>query len=161
MFQLTIQTIEKFKQVLLQLPEGCYTKSCESLSKATIGQHSRHIIELYLCLLQGYELGEVSYDKRKRDRKIENELDYAIEQLQYIQNELDKSDKNLTVIYDLDGTDVPFASNYLREVMYNLEHTIHHEALIKVAICQFTDILLPNSFGVAPSTIKHREECAQ
>ncbi|MEM9648432.1 MAG: hypothetical protein AAF969_08120, partial [Bacteroidota bacterium] len=48
-----------------------------------------------------------------------------------------------------------------REVMYNLEHTIHHHALIKVGIQFFTDIPLPESFGVAPSTLQHRQACAQ
>jgi hypothetical protein len=52
-------------------------------------------------------------------------------------------------------------SNYYREVMYNLEHTIHHHALIKVGIEHFTSLQLPESFGVAPSTMQYRETCAQ
>ncbi len=161
MFNSTIQTLEQFKGLLLQLPEDCYNKPCSPLSEATIGKHTRHIIEVYLCLLEGYEKGEVSYDKRKRDRHLENRVVYAIEKLQYIQSEIERPNKNLKVIYELDREDVPLVSNYRREVMYNLEHTIHHEALIKVAICHFTDLQIPTTFGVAPSTIKYWDQCAQ
>jgi hypothetical protein len=45
--------------------------------------------------------------------------------------------------------------------MYNLEHLIHHEALIKVAITSMTEVAIPESFGVAPSTLQYRKECAQ
>ena len=63
--------------------------------------------------------------------------------------------------YELDGTLNQLDSNYYREVMYNLEHAIHHHALIKVAIIHFTDLDLPDSFGVAPSTMEYRKACAQ
>lgn len=157
----SFQTIEQFKTVLLELPDHCYTKCCESLSGATIGEHTRHIIELYQCLLKGYEKSEVSYDKRQRNRRIEKEVRYAIEQLENIQESLDQPNKEITVTYNLAGNETRLDSNYLREVMYNLEHTIHHLALIKVAITQFSDLVLPDSFGVAPSTMQYRNQCAQ
>ncbi|MEK6155377.1 DinB family protein [Flavobacteriaceae bacterium 3-367] len=161
MFKSSIQTIEQFKEILSQLPEDCYTRPCQMLSEASIGQHTRHIIELYQCLLQGYDCAEVSYDKRKRDRRIEQELTFALDQLQEIQDSLERPDKVLRVNYDLDNSEVALTSNYFREVMYNLEHTIHHQALIKVGIRQFTDMPLPESFGVAPSTMQFRTQCAQ
>lgn len=161
MFKSSIQTIEQFKEVLSLLPDDCYTKPCQMLSDATIGQHTRHIIELYQCLLQGYDCNEVSYDKRKRNKRIEQELHFALDQLQDIQDNLEKPDRKLQVNYDLNESEVSLDSNYFREVMYNLEHTIHHQALIKVGIRQFTDIILPESFGVAPSTLQYKSQCAQ
>lgn len=45
-----------------------------------------------------------------------------------------------------------------RELMYNIEHTIHHLALIKVGLkLVYPDLDLPNHFGVAPSTIKFQQ----
>ena len=68
----------------------------------------------------------------------------------------------LEALYNDDSNELTrFHTNYYREVAYNLEHTIHHMALIKVGICEFTDILVPEGFGVAASTIKYRKECAQ
>ncbi|MEB8347476.1 DinB family protein [Flavobacteriaceae bacterium KMM 6898] len=161
MFKSSQNTLEQFKEVLLQLPENCYAKPCETLSQATIGQHTRHIIELYQCLLNGYDLNKVSYDKRQRDKRIETDVSFAIYHLEHIQHLLEKPDKRLIMVYELDGNEEEMESNYFREVMYNLEHTIHHQALIKVGINQLTEILLPASFGVAPSTIQYRNQCVQ
>ncbi|WP_411032213.1 DinB family protein [Spongiimicrobium sp. 3-5] len=161
MIKASIQTIEEFKEVLLQLPDECYAKPCETLSNSSIGQHTRHIIELYQCLLQGYHLNEISYDRRKRDKRIEQDLFFAIQQLQEIQNSLERPDRDLQVSYDLHDSEVSLKSNYFREVMYNLEHTIHHQALIKVGIGQFTTMSLPESFGVAPSTLQYRNQCVR
>jgi hypothetical protein len=53
------------------------------------------------------------------------------------------------------------STNYYREVIYNLEHTIHHMALIRVGINELGNIDLPKDFGVAPSTIKYKQLCVQ
>lgn len=160
-FDASIDTLEQFKLILDQLPEDCYAVPCEVLSNATIGQHTRHVIELYLCLLHGYECAEISYDKRERNQKIENEISFAIAQLQYIQDGLEKPNKEVRMGYELNGEENFLPSNYYREVMYNLEHAIHHHALIKIGIQHFTEIKLPESFGVAPSTMQYRKVCAQ
>lgn len=52
-------------------------------------------------------------------------------------------------------------TNYFREVLYNLEHCIHHQALIKVALLNFNYIQISETFGIAPSTIEFRKICAQ
>ena len=161
MFKSSIQTIEEFKEVLLELPEDCYKKPCGILSNATIGQHTRHIIELYQCLVNNYDSGKVFYDRRQRDTRIEQEVSFAIDQLIEIQHALERPDKEITVYYDLNENVESIPSNYYREVMYNLEHCIHHQALIKVGISTLTNFSVPESFGVAASTIKHRKQCVQ
>ena len=160
-FESSIDTLEQFKQILQELPSDCYAAPCEVLSNASIGQHTRHVIELYLCLLNGYGCSEVSYDKRERDKRIENDATFAIGQLQYIQDELERPNKEVQMGYELQGEENFLPSNYYREVMYNLEHAIHHHALIKIGIQYFTPMELPESFGVAPSTMQYRKECAQ
>ncbi|WP_435624890.1 DinB family protein [Flagellimonas sp.] len=161
MFNSSLNTLEQFKHILHQLPEGCYNSPCVTLSNSTIGQHTRHVIELYLCLIHGYEKADVSYDRRERNPRIENEVPFAIEQLEFIQEKLEKPNRDLKVTYELAGEENTLDSNYYREVMYNLEHAIHHHALIKVGIQHFTQLDLPESFGVAPSTMEYRKACAQ
>ena len=161
MFKSSLDTLEQFKQVLLELPKDCYSKPCSILSNASIGQHTRHIIELYLCLIKGYELSDVSYDRRERNLKIEKDLTFALEQLTYIQTNLEKENKSIKICYELAGEENTLDSNYFREVVYNLEHTIHHQALIKVGIKHFSAQDIPETFGVAPSTIQYRKTCAQ
>ena len=161
MFKSSIQTIEQFKDILSQLSPEYYVMPCNALSDATIGQHTRHVIELYQCILNGYDAAVISYDKRKRDTRIQEDVNFAITQLNTIQSELEKPNKEVQVYYDLEDKEVGLQSNYFREVMYNLEHSIHHHALIKVGIKTLTTMELPDCFGVAPSTIQFRKVCAQ
>ena len=161
MFLTSIQTIEQFKEVLIQLPKRSYTQPCDILSNATIGQHTRHVIELYQCLLANYGIAKICYDKRERNTQIEEDVTYAVAQLTQIQQALEKPDKELIISYDLGENEVFLQSNFLRELMYNLEHMIHHQALIRVGVNRLTDVTLPDSFGVAPSTIQFRKQCVQ
>ncbi len=161
MIQTNQQTLNEYIEILMLLEDNVYTTPCGLLTNATIGQHTRHIIELYQCLLNGYQNAEVAYDKRKRDIRIERSKLFAIAQIQDILHQLDRPNKELTIEYELNGVAVRLVSNYYREVMYNLEHTIHHQALIKVAINQLSYLILPASFGVAPSTIQFRKLCTE
>ncbi|MDX1476670.1 MAG: hypothetical protein R3301_03155 [Saprospiraceae bacterium] len=54
-------------------------------------------------------------------------------------------------------------SSLERELIYNIEHTIHHLAIIKIGLAIIApDIPLPAHFGVAPSTVKYKQGiCAQ
>ncbi len=160
MIQTNQQTLNEFIDILMLLENNVYTTPCDLLTNATIGEHTRHIIELYQCLLNGYPNAEVSYDKRKRDVKIERNKLFAISQIDNIVQLLDRPNKELTIEYEFNGVVARLASNYYREVMYNLEHTIHHQALIKVAVNQLSQLILPPSFGVAPSTLQFRKQCA-
>jgi hypothetical protein len=152
------------EQVILQVTDDQYSKPCSTLFKNTIGQHVRHIIELYQCLEQGYDEAVVNYEKRKRDTRIENDKSFAQSLLHEIFRQLDRPDKALTLeacYDDLSTSPIKIDTNYFREVAYNLEHTIHHMALIRVGVSEVTNLQLPDTFGVASSTVKYRKECAQ
>ena len=148
--------------VLMQLPKlNSYAAPCNALSNATIGQHTRHIIELYQCLLAGYVTGEVNYDNRKRDTALENEVSAAVDAVKEIQVNLEQPDKAVKIFCNDHDQAVSIESNYYREVLYNLEHCIHHQALIKVALLSLKDVQVAEDFGVASSTLQYRQQCAQ
>jgi len=149
---------------LTQLSGQEYIRPCKTLSDHTIGQHVRHIIELFQCLEQGYENGTVNYEKRKRDHQVESDKDLAAGLLQSIHRNLARADRALMLeaAYDEHSSQsVKISTNYYREVAYNLEHTIHHMALIRIGIQEVAAIDLPENFGVASSTVKHKQQCAQ
>ncbi len=156
-----------FLQLLLsldQLERHQYDYPCKNLSGNTIGQHVRHIIEMYQCLESGYFNGEVDYEKRKRDRKIETDKYFASELLQEIHGQLSKENKTLSLLTyydDMSAKPEKISTNYYREIAYNLEHTIHHMALIRVGLRELGDIPVDDSYGVASSTLKYRKQCAQ
>ena len=149
---------------LEQLTDEQYSQPSKILFKASIGQHVRHVIELFICLDQGYESGTVNYEKRKRDHRIETDRLLAIQLLQMIANNLDKADKELLLEASYDeqsDNTATVTTNYYREIIYNLEHTVHHMALIRVGVKEVSEVDLPESFGVASSTVKYRKACAQ
>jgi len=149
---------------LSQLSPPQYSQPCSTLFNNTIGQHLRHIIELFQCLENGYESGVVNYEKRKRDVLIETDKELATQLLIDLHQVLNKPNKLLTLeaCYDDHINEaIAIETNYYREIAYNLEHTIHHMALIRVGITEISTIQLPDDFGVASSTIKYRKQCAQ
>ena len=163
--QKTIQNVFlQLTETLHLLTDEQYIHPSKILSHATIGQHTRHIIETFMCLEEGYANGTVNYENRKRDLQIETDKNFASVLLKKIYDEINKPDKAiiLEATYNDDSNElIRFHTNYHREIAYNLEHTIHHMALIKVGICELSDIALPEGFGVATSTMKYRKECAQ
>jgi uncharacterized damage-inducible protein DinB len=158
-------------QVFLQLSDSLerldgdqYNYSCRNLSGNTIGQHVRHIIEMFLCLENGYQSGEVDYEKRERDILIETDKNFADSLLKEILKQISKENKQLYLLtyYDHQRKEPEkISSNYFREIAYNLEHTIHHMALLRIGLRELGDIPVEDSYGVASSTIKYRKQCAQ
>ena len=61
------------------------------------------------------------------------------------------------------GNEITFQvkTNYFIKLLYNLEHSIHNQALIKVAVLKNKKITLCPEFGIAKSTIEYRTQCTQ
>src|ERR1700741_1738820 len=82
---------------LNQLTEKEYAQPCNSLFNNTIGQHVRHIIELFQCLESGYDTGVINYEKRKRDTLIETDKEFAKGLLVQVHTNLNRSNKELVL----------------------------------------------------------------
>ena len=148
-------------ELLRQLSNDEFCKKNPELSQATIGEHMRHIIELMGCLLDNYEQGIINYDNRNRNIQIQSDVNCAISVLEKQLTIIDKQNKQLSLIHNCFSTEEVLPTNYFRELLYNLEHSIHHQALIKVALYRLSHIKISDSFGIAPSTIEYRKQCAQ
>ena len=148
-------------ELLRQLTNDEFTQKNPELSNATIGEHMRHIIELFGCLLENYDYGLINYDDRKRDLLLQTDKNEAIAIIEKYLLELDKPNKPLSLTHNCFSPIELLQTNYFRELIYNLEHSIHHQALIKVALHNLPHIKIPSSFGVAPSTLDYRKQCAQ
>ena len=155
------KTLNELLDLLSQISDTDYSCPCHQLSNATIGEHTRHIIEMFQCLENQYENGIVNYDIRKRDYLIQTNTDFAQKCILQILNQIEKPNKSLQLQQIIDGVELLIDTNYNRELLYNLEHCIHHQALIKVAVIQSETIKIDENFGVARSTIEYRKQCAQ
>jgi hypothetical protein len=162
MFAQSHHTLLELKNALQNIDAlHIYNKALPQMSNATIGQHTRHIIELYQCMLDGYTKGMINYENRKRDYTLEHNIETAITAIEDILGNLEKKDKPLYIEAVFQEENNIINSTYHREVLYNLEHCIHHQALIKVALVILNANVVTAQFGVAPSTLKYREQCAQ
>ena len=86
----------------------------------------------------------------------------ASRRIHQIINLLDKQDKNLKISYTMDEKLFLIDTSYFRELVFNFEHCIHHQAFIRIAIDSLINISLPENFGVSPSTIANRKTiCVQ
>ena len=148
-------------ELLRQLTNEEFMQKNPELSNATIGEHMRHIIELFGCLLENYDYGLINYDDRKRDLLLQTDKNEAIAIIDKYLLKLDKPNKPLSLTHNCFSPIELLQTNYFRELIYNLEHSIHHQALIKVALHSLPHIKIPSTFGVAPSTLEYRKQCAQ
>ena len=153
-------TLQEHLSLLSQLSNQDYTNPCLELSNSSIGQHTRHIIEMFQCLENQYQSGIINYDNRMRNYQIESDVNVAKKAINEVLNSIDKPNKTLTLIQKVDCS-IEIESNYNRELLYNLEHCIHHQALIKVAILKMNHLEIDENFGVARSTIEYRKQCVQ
>jgi hypothetical protein len=155
---------ENFNEIiylLSYLNNSNYTCHHIELSNATIGEHTRHIIEMYQSLLNNYETGIINYDKRERNIALQTDTKYAINCINLLVSKLDKPNKELILQQGIEKIKYSISTNYERELLYNLEHSIHHQAMIKVAILKYPTLKLSENFGVAKSTIEYRNQCVQ
>lgn len=154
-------SLDEMIDLLHQLSNEAYSNPCSELSSASIGEHTRHIIEMFQCVENQYESGIVNYDNRDRNKQIQTDTNFAISQIHLIKNNLEKENKKIELQQIIDGEEIIIESNYNRELLYNLEHCIHHQALIKVALLMSENLKVDVNFGVARSTIEYRNQCAQ
>jgi len=155
------KTLNELSDLLSRLTDEDYCCPCPDLGNATIGEHTRHIIEMFQCLQNQYTTGVVNYDNRQRNYLMQTNTSYARECISTIAAQLQKPDKYLQLQQQMDGHELLLDTNYYRELLYNLEHCIHHQALIKVALLQSGAVEVEEHFGVARSTIEYRKQCAQ
>lgn len=158
-----IENLSEIKKLSDRLAPKDYSKPLEILSGSSIGQHIRHIVELYQAVEKSGPAAIINYDNRKRNLIIESSPQTASMEIQLLLDFLSgiKWDKNLTLQGDFGKCEelpLEIKTSLFRELAYNLEHAIHHQALIKIGLIHLgLDHLIDSDFGVAPATIRYRK----
>ncbi len=157
-------TLSQVRLYLEQLGEERYCQPLEVFSGSSIGQHTRHIIEFLDCLSRQCESGQINYDHRLRNKAIEANPAVAAVSLESILERLHSHElkKKLTLSFTYDCETESYETvdtTFERELVYNIEHVIHHLAIIKIGLKLIApDIPLPRDFGVAPSTVRYHDQ---
>jgi uncharacterized damage-inducible protein DinB len=158
---ITSETFLQLRSIINQLSQEQFSLKLNVLNGSSIGQHVRHILEFYICLSQGIRSGIVDYDKRVRNHSIESDPEYAdmiLEELSSLFCCKETEDVALTNTIEYNGQIIYANSSVSRELIYLIEHSIHHYAIIAIALrSHFQHVVLPENFGVAYSTTKHKQ----
>lgn len=158
--------LSQLTDMVSQLTGQDFIKPVDTLGNSTIGQHLRHTLEFFICLEKGFDAGIINYDKRAHDKLIESDKFIALSVLSKINEFVSqhRTDKplRLEAAYDLDKEEfVTIETTYLRELVYNIEHAVHHMAIMKIGIREAAPyVKLAYDFGIAASTIRHQETVA-
>lgn len=135
--------------------------------QSSAGAHMRHVLDCYHCFLRGVEAesGKVDYDARERDPEVETDAAHAAEVIRDVIRRLesleaDDLERPLRVSVDAaawkEGESLATPSSVARELQFLLSHTVHHYALISM-ILRLAGFEVDPDFGVAPSTLEHRQ----
>ena len=151
-------SLDQLMDILRRIDSSDYSRKLPMLSNSSIGMHFRHVLEFYDLLLNCEN--ELSYDDRPRRYNLENEAEDALDFLENLKKELCGLDEDRRIVlkaaYDSQSTKETVVNSSLsRELAYNLEHCIHHMALIRIGLKVIDPNWdLPESFGIAPSTLR-------
>lgn len=160
-----IHFLDQAERLLIQVLDQDYGCAVESFYGSTLGQHMRHCLDHYRALLAGLPEAKVDYDHRARVHEIEASTEFAISEVQAVRLKLEallssETPAKLLVKMDCGGDcecdDDWQPSTLGRELQFLVSHTIHHFAMIG-GMCGCLGIKMESGFGMAPSTLRHRE----
>lgn len=154
-----VDNLKQLQAILEKLNNEQYSRPLNILTNSSIGAHVRHILEFYICLIRK-ERNEINYDKRDRNKRLEEDRSYCLQMIPAIISTLEtyKDDHEILLRSNFSETSeevIELKTSLFRELAYCLEHSVHHEAIIKIAInslCNEIDMI--EKFGVAASTVR-------
>lgn len=156
--------LEQIAHLLSRLNNEQYTQPVKALSQSSIGQHIRNVLEFFIELDKGYGSGLLDYDNRIRSLPLESDLVFATITIQEVISGLEKPDREMLLNAEFgEGKEssLQVFTTYNRELVYNLEHMVHHMALIRTGLEATAEVVIPTEFGVAASTLKYRKGWAR
>ncbi|PCH64462.1 MAG: hypothetical protein COC09_02445 [Gammaproteobacteria bacterium] len=150
------QALEQVLSLVSSAKGGAYSETPQGMT-STIGRHVRHVLDHYSALQISMNNGEIDYDLRSRDSIIETDSALALRQtnklITWMQDNIhaDSALKMKTEI-SLNGQETCVVESSLkRELIYLLNHTIHHVAYITLVL-RMLGITIDQHIGIAPAT---------
>ena len=166
LYQATLQLLADGREYLASISATQYQQPINILSQSSIGQHSRHWIEFFQCLI-GQVINqscEICYDDRVRDLQLESDPEAALAAVHQIEHELSQLElsQKLQLKAQVSEDTIVLPTSLSRELWYAIEHAIHHLAIIKIGWKALGNLPeLPADFGIAYSTRLHRKQLVE
>jgi len=155
----SVESLEQMLEFIESLDDTVYRQSSKPLFDSTIGQHLRHILDLYMALINPHRTGNVNYDIRRRGIALEHDRAAGIAELQLVKQWLGNIDPSQLEQPIMINTEVSISSvqtseipsTFGREICFAASHLTHHLALM-AAIAKYLGQQVDAGLGVAPCT---------
>ncbi len=151
-------SLSQCQELLNCLSESDYQASDSHSS--SIGGHVRHILDRFQSFFQGLPKQHIDYDRRGRDKSVENSLESArfalasaLSQLDGLElNQVRSSQLIIAETVHQQGLTAQVSSTAERELMSLVTHSTHHLAIIALLARALGRSVAPD-IGKAPSTV--------
>lgn len=161
-------SLEVFDQLISfidSIDDDIYQTHSRPLFDSNIGQHLRHILDIYQALIRNKQDTIIDYDIRLRGIPLESNRRDAIITLNTIRQwltQLTPDDMNRSVSISTEVAiseqhSAIFQTSFGRELFFASNHTIHHLALM-VTLAKVLGWRGINEYGVAPATATYLRE---
>jgi len=165
-----INILAQAKSYLSAVTPDQYREVIAPLFISSSGQHLRHVLDHYVAIINGIDIGLVDYDKRSRGGSIESDIvaastlileieDFLLSlQESQLHQKIQLSTEICVVKKEVAVVDTTLA----RELVFAGSHAIHHFAMIQ-QISKAQKLVMPEQFGIAPATATYMRDtsCAR
>ena len=159
-FEKVYKLVDQLKDSLSKIDDGDFALPLDVFEGATLGQHTRHVVEHFQCLIMSQQTRHINYDDRKRSFVLETNIAMCCDALDQIKEQVRSDDVEVEVVQDFlkeSAASHVIRSSYFREVLYNVDHLVHHQAILKIGFIQLNPhIHISKHYGYADATIKHK-----
>lgn len=138
-----------------------YTRAPVGDIRSSIGSHVRHCLDHVEAWVRAAESGTLDYDHRERGTLLEKDREVALETIRRLAGEIGTLSPELlerpvwmSAQLSAGGPSYRATTSVMRELMFVVSHTIHHNALIAVML-KVMNADAPEQFGYAPATLTH------
>jgi uncharacterized damage-inducible protein DinB len=160
-FRALARSLGELADVMSVVSDEQYVRAPVGVINGNLGGHVRHCLDHFETLLTGIDRGILNYDDRVRGTAIEGDRSAAVRAIRVLEGRFSGLDESalqrpVRVAAMLGGGEslIEAQSSIGREVVFVLNHTVHHGAMI-AAMCSTLGIPVPERFGYAPATIAH------
>jgi hypothetical protein len=163
-----VYVLNQARELLRKLDDHVYGAPAFG-PRSAVGVHLRHAFDFYTLFFVGLAGGKIDYDRRARDKRVEQDRQLALDRCDELiaqLHALEAVDLDTPLLVKVDigddpGDDDCYAQSSLRRELQSLiGHTIHHYALITYLL-KAQGIDPDPAFGVAPSTLDFWERQSQ
>jgi len=159
-----IESLDQMISFIDSLSDTEYQHTAKPWFDSSIGQHLRHILDLFLALMNNVE-AEVNYDIRRRGAPVESSRQIGLKELNDIRcwaaSLNDEMVSKEIIVHTETGlssqqTDA-FKSSFGRELCFASSHLVHHLAIM-AAIAKISGKEVDAKLGLAPATATYVRE---